>query len=627
MRSKIYFRQLFLTVILLVPVIVSAQTTEFTYEGFLNYSGQPANGNFDFEFKLYDAASGGAQQGATLQRLNVTVTNGVFTVTLDFGAAVFPGDNRFLETGARPAGTSDPFTVTSPRPQITSAPYSIRSLNAGNASQLGSVDANQYVLTTDPRMTDARNPLPNSASYIQNISLQQAASNFNISGNGTVGGILSGNIVNATTQFNFGGNRILSNAGMSNLFVGIDAGRINTGNENTFVGHGAGYSNDSTWGNTFFGSLAGYSNTGSGNSFFGRRAGRLNTTGYRNSFFGDGVGSNNTTGSFNSFFGNGAGSFNTTGESNSFFGEDAGDSNQTGNNNSFFGREAGELNNTGSNNSFFGYRAGKVNTTGLNSFFGSNAGLANTTGGSNSFFGYSVGATNTTGSRNAFFGNNSGLDNTTGGMNSFFGYRAGDSNTTGSNNTIIGNNADVGSGNLSYATAIGAGAVVSTNNSVVLGRSDGSDTVRVPGYLIVYNLAVGGSTHLCGNGGGIGYISTCSSSLRYKTDVLPFTGGLDVVRRLRPITFNWKADGLPDVGFAAEDVEKIEPRLITYNSTGDIEGVKYGQVTTVLVNSVNEQQTQIEQLQRRIEEQQKQIEALKKLICPPNPNAEICKEQ
>ncbi|MGH9901731.1 MAG: hypothetical protein ACRD68_07960, partial [Pyrinomonadaceae bacterium] len=90
--------------ILLVVCVqtTTAQTTEFTYEGSLNYYGQPANGNFDFEFRLYDAASGGAQQGATLQRLNVAVNNGVYTVTLDFGAAVFTGDNRFLEVGSHP---------------------------------------------------------------------------------------------------------------------------------------------------------------------------------------------------------------------------------------------------------------------------------------------------------------------------------------------------------------------------------------------------------------------------------------------------------------------------------------------------------------------------------------------
>src|SRR5256885_1238396 len=81
-----------------------AQTTSFTYQGSLRSGGNPASGNYDFELKLFDLASGGAQLGAAVQRLNVPVINGIFTVTLDFGANALPGANRFLEIGVRIAG-------------------------------------------------------------------------------------------------------------------------------------------------------------------------------------------------------------------------------------------------------------------------------------------------------------------------------------------------------------------------------------------------------------------------------------------------------------------------------------------------------------------------------------------
>src|SRR4029453_2206901 len=67
--------------------------------------------------------------------------------------------------------------------------------------------------------------------------------------------------------------------------------------------------------------------------------------------------------------------------------------------------------------------------------------------------------------------------------NAFVGYFSGTNNRTGSNNTVLGAFADVGVDNLSYATALGAGAVVSSSNTVVLGR--GGDTVQVPGVLNV----------------------------------------------------------------------------------------------------------------------------------------------
>src|SRR5690554_369979 len=65
---------------------LAALGTSFTYQGRLTDGGSPANGSYDFEFRLYDALDGGAQVGSTITKENVTVTDGHFTVLLDFGA-------------------------------------------------------------------------------------------------------------------------------------------------------------------------------------------------------------------------------------------------------------------------------------------------------------------------------------------------------------------------------------------------------------------------------------------------------------------------------------------------------------------------------------------------------------
>src|SRR6266567_1835003 len=218
----------------LAATTARAQTSSFTYQGRLTDGGAAANGNYDLQFALFDSLSGGAQVGSTQTLNTVPVSNGVFTVSLDFGANAFPGANRFLEISARPTGGS--FTLLTPRQQITSTPYAVRSLNAAsadtatnatnatnattatNATQLGGIAASQYVQTNDSRLSDARTPTPGSSNYIQNTASPQTASNFNISGNGTAGGTLSSNIVNATTQYNLNGSRILSNPGTKNLF-------------------------------------------------------------------------------------------------------------------------------------------------------------------------------------------------------------------------------------------------------------------------------------------------------------------------------------------------------------------------------------------------------------------------
>src|SRR6266481_5872264 len=99
-----------------------AQTPAFTYQGKLSESGNPANGNYDLQFKLYDALTSGTQIGVRA-RADVPVTGGVFTVQLDFAVGAFAGPDRFLEIGVRPAGSANPFTTLSPRQPITSSPY------------------------------------------------------------------------------------------------------------------------------------------------------------------------------------------------------------------------------------------------------------------------------------------------------------------------------------------------------------------------------------------------------------------------------------------------------------------------------------------------------------------------
>lgn len=202
---------------------------------------------------------------------------------------------------------------------------------------------------------------------------------------------------------------------------------------------------------------------------FGLNSGVGITTALNNSFYGTSSGRFTTTGGNNCFFGGSSGQQNTTGTSNNYFGNSAGLSNVSGANNCFFGNGSGQ-NNTASNNSFFGHVSGSSNTTGnFNAFFGLSSGLVNTTGNNNAFFGANSGKANDIGFENAFFGFQSGVLNTNGVFNSFFGSRAGNSNTTGQSNTFIGFNANCSIGNLVNATAIGADALVSASNSIVLG--------------------------------------------------------------------------------------------------------------------------------------------------------------
>jgi len=98
--------------------------TGFTYQGKLTDAGNPANGLYDLEFKLYNDLNAGGQVGSTAEKGNVNVANGLFTVQLDFGD-VFDGTALYLEIGVRPGGSGGAYTPLTPRQALTPAPYAI----------------------------------------------------------------------------------------------------------------------------------------------------------------------------------------------------------------------------------------------------------------------------------------------------------------------------------------------------------------------------------------------------------------------------------------------------------------------------------------------------------------------
>ena len=109
---------------------VSAQGTTFSYQGRLNQSGSPASGSYDLRFAVYDAMASGNQIGAALTNSATAVSNGLFTVALDFGG-VFTGTNYWLQIATRTNG-GGAFTTLIPRQPFMPTPYAIMANSASN---------------------------------------------------------------------------------------------------------------------------------------------------------------------------------------------------------------------------------------------------------------------------------------------------------------------------------------------------------------------------------------------------------------------------------------------------------------------------------------------------------------
>lgn len=136
-----------------------AQGAGFNFQGRLNDGTSPANGQYDLQFQLYDAITGGAQIGATLPRPSTTLINGVFSTTLDFGATAFNNPNVFIEIAVRPNGSPNAYTILGPRQQLTVVPFAVRAASSANSDNAtNAVNAQNAVNATNAtNATNANN--------------------------------------------------------------------------------------------------------------------------------------------------------------------------------------------------------------------------------------------------------------------------------------------------------------------------------------------------------------------------------------------------------------------------------------------------------------------------------------
>jgi hypothetical protein len=96
--------------------------TGFTYQGRLVDNGSLANGSYDIQFSLFDSAAAGTQIGPTVTYNDVAISQGLFSVELDFGTGAFGGGGRWLVIAIRPGSSAGAYTLLSPRQKLSPAP-------------------------------------------------------------------------------------------------------------------------------------------------------------------------------------------------------------------------------------------------------------------------------------------------------------------------------------------------------------------------------------------------------------------------------------------------------------------------------------------------------------------------
>ena len=460
-------------------------------------------------------------------------------------------------------------------------------------------------------------------------------------------GIGAANSSQATCNLAVGSKSLFENTtGRSNTAVGFETLLNNTGgDENTAMGASALTSNTTGGGNTAAGSYALFSNTtGHSNTATGSKALYNNYLGIKNTAMGSSALENNTTGDNNVAIGTEALHENSTGSSNVAIGIRTlyhntirsnlvaiGDSalfyncwgllppyNDGGYENTALGTKTLMRNTTGNRNTAAGSTALYNNTSGsYNTAAGSRALYNNTTGVENTAIGVLSLFDNITGNYNTVTGSRALYNNTTGDYNTAIGIYALNDNVDGSNNTALGAYSFL-QGNYDNSTAIGYHSQITASNQVRIGNSN---VTSIGGFAAWTNLSDG----------------------RFKKNVKENVPGLELIMKLRPVTYNLDIEALasfrhtPDslrmkeservkesevqIGFIAQEVEKAADE-VGFDFDGvhhpanehDPYSLAYAEFVVPLVKATQEQQKLIETLQKENKELKEQLNRIELLL-------------
>jgi hypothetical protein len=177
------------------------------------------------------------------------------------------------------------------------------------------------------------------------------------------------------------------------------------------------------------------------------------------------------------------------------------------------------------------------------------------------------------------------------------GAQAGHNLTTGSNNIDIGANVP---------------GVAGEANKIRIGKQGTQNGTFIAG---IFGVAVTGSQVVVNSTGKLG---VAASSARFKEAIKPMDKASEAILALKPVTFRYKdgidPDRTPQFGLVAEEVEKLNPDLITRDEEGRPYTVRYDAVNAMLLNEFLKEHRKIEAQERNTQEQQSTITVLKRVV-------------
>jgi len=167
-----------------------------------------------------------------------------------------------------------------------------------------------------------------------------------------------------------------------------------------------------------------------------------------------------------------------------------------------------------------------------------------------------------------------------------------------------------------------AGVLDITNNTDATDSTGDTGALRAEGGASINGISYFGSYVTIDQGLGVGTAGTSTAGLiratndvvayyssdkRLKDNVIKIGNPLDKISQLNGYEFDWIAkEGIHeneghDIGVIAQEVEKVIPEIVQTRDNG-YKAVKYEKIVPLLIESIKEQQEQIDELKKEVEE-------------------------
>jgi hypothetical protein len=523
----------------------SAIGTGFVYQGRLIDTDYPADDVYDFCFELYNDMTAGMQQGITIYRNDVGVSDGYFTVGLDFGMDVIDSNALWLEIGVRPGDVNDPnaYTSLSPRQRITPTPYAVHA------------SSSETVQT--PLELSGSVAAPNSVLLVQNhhsAGIAISGTNTSVGTYGYLGtntegvhgwGGLAGVMGQSSSGRGLWGTAISGAGVYGEQFNSGNYGYLGTSDSGVYGSNGSNYG---TLGSNIDG-VYGLSNSSGGSGVTGIHNGN-----------GNGIYGRSNSGHAGYFQGNTKVTANLIVDGNVGIG--------TADPNSRLYVIDDSYENYFKTAGYFETVAHSARAV---------TGVASSTVAGPSYGGHFTAASL---EGRGVYGEASNTLSTT--------------NYGGYFKALGGKGRGVYGGAFNDGDDLNYGGYFEANKRGVYALATGSSGIGVYGEGELYDFYA--------HHGRTNYGS--ASSIRWKSNIQPIDNPLDKVLQLRGVYFDWDQEhgGEHDVGMIAEEVGKVLPEIVQYEEDGIYtSGMDYSKLTPLLVEAIKELKKENDSLKQRIE--------------------------